>query len=83
MKRMNKTRTKGVWEKNGYYFTRKREGSKVRWITLGNSYEKARLQFHAMKTGVPVPRRMTSRGPGGILGFGVPKSRRFWLRYSS
>jgi len=44
MASMKKTRTKGVWQRRDHFYMRKREGSSVRWVSLGDNYEQARIK---------------------------------------
>jgi integrase/recombinase XerC/integrase/recombinase XerD len=59
MAKMKKTRTKGVWQRRDHFYMRKREGSAVRWVSLGDNYEKARTKHREHLNGAPVIRRTT------------------------
>ncbi len=54
---MKKTRTKGIWQRRDHFYMRKREGSTVRWVSLGDNYEAARSKHRAHLDGAPVVRR--------------------------
>src|SRR5262245_2440733 len=56
---MKKTRTRGIWQRRDNYYMRKREGSSVRWVSLGDNYEAARAKHREHLNGAPVIRRVT------------------------
>jgi integrase len=56
---MKKTRTRGIWQRRDNFYMRKREGSTVRWVSLGDNYEAARTKHREHLNGAPVIRRVT------------------------
>ena len=44
MAKMKKTRTRGIWQRRDHFYMRKREGSTVRWVSLGDNYEQAPIR---------------------------------------
>jgi integrase len=59
MAKMKKTRTTGIWQRRDHFYMRKREGSTVRWVSLGDNYENARTKHREYLNGAPVIRRVT------------------------
>jgi integrase len=57
--KMKKTRTRGILQRGDYFYMRKREGSTVRWVSLGDNYEEARNKHRAHLNGAPIVRRTT------------------------
>jgi integrase len=54
---MKKTRTRGIWQRRDHFYMRRREGTKVRWVALGDNYEQARIKYRAILNGAPVIRK--------------------------
>ena len=50
---------KGIKLRGSSYYTRRREGGKIRWIRLGSDLEEAKRRHHEIRAGARVPQRMT------------------------
>ena len=56
---MRKTRTKGIWQRRDNFYMRKRQGSRVGWVALGDNYEQARIRYREIRNGAPALRRVS------------------------